>query len=124
MAIKDAPVVDIIEFDENAAYNPDRPISSLIRTQLVHLHQAEHIVVPAKARTNININTLLTERQSSSYIQKVTKLLHKYGKAANKETKTRKAAGTAKSGKIVTRKKAGGKSKKRRPAGKKPKSRR
>jgi hypothetical protein len=124
MAIKDAPVVDIIEFDENAAYNPDRPISSLIRTQLVHLHQAEHIVVPAKARTNININTLLTERQSSTYIQKVTKLLHKYGKATNKSTKTKKAAGKAKSGKIVTRKKAGGKSKKRRPAGKKPKSRR
>ena len=48
MAIKDAPVVDIIEFDENEAYNPDRPISSLIRTQLLHLHQAEHIVVPQK----------------------------------------------------------------------------
>jgi len=82
MAIKDAPVVDIIEFDENEAYNPDRPISSLIRTQLLHLHHAEHLVVPQKQRTNVNINTLHTERQASEYIQRVTALLHKHGKKA------------------------------------------
>jgi hypothetical protein len=93
MAIKDAPTVDIIEFDEKAAYNPDRPISSLIRTQLLHLHHAEHLAIPREERTNININTLHTERQAGKYIQRVTALLHKHGtKAANKSKPAKKKA--------------------------------
>jgi hypothetical protein len=103
MAIKDAPVVDTIDFDAKAAYNPDRPISSLIRTQLLHLHHAEYLAIPEKERTNININTLHTERQASEYIQKVTALLHKHGrkaakksKPARKKTSAKKAAGKAK----------------------------
>ena|SRR5215471_9431638 len=91
MAIKDAPTVDIIEFDKKAAYNPDRPISGLIRTQLLHLHHAEHLAIPPKERTNININTLHTERQACKYIQKVTALLHKHGKKAAKKSKPAKA---------------------------------
>jgi hypothetical protein len=87
MAIEDAPKVDIIEFDEKDAYNPDRPISSLIRTQLLHLHYAEHLRIPPEERTNININTLHTEGQASEYIQKVTALLHKHGRKAAKKTK-------------------------------------
>jgi hypothetical protein len=126
MAIKDAPTVDIIEFDEKEAYNHDRPISSLIRTQLLHLHHAEHIVVPPKARTNININEMLTERQASEYIQKVTALLHKHGKAAAKKSKTKKPA--KKTSKVsgrnaAVKKAAGGKSKKTKSTAKKPKSR-
>ena len=83
MALKDAPRVDVLKFDEKEAYNHDRPISSLIRTQLLHLHLAENLVVPPKARTNVNINHLLTERQASEYIQKVTHLLHRYSKASS-----------------------------------------
>lgn len=105
MAIKDAPTVDIIEFDEKEAYNHDRPISSLVRTQLLHLHHAEHLVVPQKQRTNININTLHTERQASEYIQQVTTLLHKHGKPARKKSKPAKKKASAK--------KAGGKPKKK-----------
>jgi hypothetical protein len=90
MAIKDAPVIDIIEFDLKDAYNPDRPISSLIRTQLLHLHHAEHLVVPQKQQTNVNINTLHTERQASEYIQRVTALLHKYGKKPAKKSQKKK----------------------------------
>src|ERR1700744_2867143 len=96
MAIKDAPTVDTIDFDEKAAYNPDRPISSLIRTQLLHLHLAEHIAVPEKEHTNTNINTLHTERQASEYIQKVTALLHKYGKKTAKKSKPAKKKASAK----------------------------
>jgi hypothetical protein len=118
MAIKDAPVVDIIEFDVNEAYNPERPISSLIRTQLLHLHHAEQLVnIPQKQRTNVNINTLHTERQASEYIQRVTALLHKYGKKASKKSQTKKQ-----SKKKAAVKKAGSKSKK--PAQKKRTSRR
>lgn len=111
MAIKDAPTIDIIEFDEKEAYNPDRPISSLIRTQLLHLHHAEHIVVPEKQRTNININMLHTEREASKYIHTVTALLHKHGKKAAKKAKPVKKKATAR--------KTAGKSKKTKSAAKK-----
>ena len=37
MAIEDAPAVKVLDFDVAEAYNPDRPISGLIRTQLLHL---------------------------------------------------------------------------------------
>ncbi len=83
MAIKDAPVVNMLQFDEKEAYNHDRPISSLIRTQLLHLHTAEYMKVPAVERTNININDLHTERQASEYIAKVTALLHKHAQATS-----------------------------------------
>jgi hypothetical protein len=84
MAIEDAPVVRLIAFDEAEAYNPDRPISSLIRTQLLHLHLAENLALPAALRTNININRLLTERQASEYIHQVTTLLHQQGESVSK----------------------------------------
>jgi hypothetical protein len=117
MAIKDAPTVDTIDFDKKAAYNPDRPISSLIRTQLLHLHHAEHLAIPQKERTNININTLHTERQASEYIQQVTALLHKHGKNAAKKSKPGK--------KKAAKKKLGGKTvKKTKRAQKKRTSRR
>lgn len=87
MAIEEAPTVDVLKFDEAEAYNHDRKISSLIRTQLLHLHHAEFAVVPAKARTNKNINNLHTEREASEYIQKVTRLLHKYGKTKSDKGK-------------------------------------
>ncbi len=80
--------VVIPEFDEKAAYNHDRPISSLVRTQLLHLHTAENLALPEKDRTDININHLLTERQASEYIQKVTALLHSHGKAARRKPTT------------------------------------
>jgi hypothetical protein len=91
MAIEEAPTVAVLKFDEAEAYNHDRKISSLIRTQLLHLHHAEFAVVPPKARTNTNINNLHTEREASEYIRDVTRLLHKYGKKkADKGTTKRK----------------------------------
>lgn len=108
MAIENAPTVNVLAFDEKEAYNHDRPISSLIRTQLLHLHQAEHIVVPKKERTNVNINQLHTERQASEYIQKVTALLHKHGKAAAIKSRTKKKPSKKKA---AREKAAGGKAK-------------
>jgi len=134
MALKDAPVVNMLSFDEKEAYNHDRPISSLIRTQLLHLHTAENLWLPPEQRTNININDLHTEKTASEYIQKVTKLLHRYGerrqqqvpsraksKKAAKAPKPRKrTAGTSrqKATKTKTR------STRNKPAGKKRSSRR
>lgn len=108
MALKDAPIVNMLSFDEEEAYNHDRPISSLVRTQLLHLHTAENLCLPPQDRTNININNLHSEKDASEYIQKVTALLHRHGrrqqqqatpsakpKKAKKATKTRKKAVSA-----------------------------
>jgi hypothetical protein len=122
MAIKDAPTVKILAFDENEAYDHDRPISGLVRTQLHHLHLAENMVVPPPARTNVNINDLHTERQASEYIQKMTALLHKYGKAKAGGVKARKST-AKKSGKKTAGKKSATKSKKTKSAVKKRRSR-
>ncbi|HLJ85903.1 MAG TPA: hypothetical protein VKZ53_03720 [Candidatus Angelobacter sp.] len=92
MALEDAPKVDILPFDEEEAYDHDRPISSLIRTQLLHLHTMENLVLPLEQRTDININDLHTERLASEYIHKVTDLLHRHGR-----TSRQKAAAGAKS---------------------------
>lgn len=127
MALKDAPVVKMLNFDETEAYNHDRPISSLIRTQLLHLHTAENLWLPPEDRTNTNINDLHTEKQASEYIQKVTALLHRHGKRQQKATsgtRARKAGKAAKARKKTAssaRKKA---SAKHRPAAKKRRSRR
>jgi hypothetical protein len=101
MALRDAPRVDVLRFDENDAYDHDRPLSSLIRTQLLHLHHAESLAVPPKARTNININDLHTERQASEYIQRVTALLHRHGKRSQAKKKIAARAGTASQGRGV-----------------------
>jgi hypothetical protein len=101
-------IIDVPEV-EKAAYNPDRPISGLIQMQLIHLSTAEQTLLPGQ-RTGINISTLHSEGQAAEYIQKVTAMLHKVGKAkkkksagksgkAYKSVKTSKAAKTSKSGK-------------------------
>jgi hypothetical protein len=100
MAKEYALTIDVPEFDEKAAYNHDRPISSLIRTQLLHLHTVENLVLPSKNRTDININNLHTEREASEYIQKVTAFLHRHGKA---EARKAAASGKAKAGKRATK---------------------
>lgn len=96
-----ALTVDVPGLDEKAVYNPDLPISSLIRTQLLHLHTAENLALPPKSRTGVNINHLLTERQASEYIQKVTALLHRHGKA---EARKAAAGGKGKAGKKAVKK--------------------
>lgn len=113
MALKDAPRVDVLKFDEEEAYNHDRPISSLVRTQLLHLHTAENLWLPPEDRTNININDLHTEKQASDYIQKVTALLHSHGRRQQgqpaprgKRRKARKAAKPRKKATSASRKKA------------------
>src|SRR3569833_1403657 len=90
MALIDAPVVEVLAFDEQEAYNPERCISSLVRTQLLHLHQAEYIVVPAKYRTNVNINSIHTEREASEHIARLPQLLHRFGKASGGKTKAKR----------------------------------
>lgn len=72
-------IVELPHFDEAAAYNANRKINGLIRTQLVHLHTAENLALKPQHRTGVNINTLLSEGDASRYIAKATALLHAHG---------------------------------------------
>jgi hypothetical protein len=76
-----AMTIDVPAFDEQAAYNDQRPISGLIRSQLLHLHQVEGLSLPPARRTGVNINDLHTELDASKYIRKVTALVHQHSKA-------------------------------------------
>lgn len=127
MALKDAPIVKMLNFNEAEAYNHDRPISSLIRTQLLHLHTAENLWLPPEDRTNTNINDLHTEKQASEYIQKVTALLHRHGRRQQKATpggRARKGGKAAKARKKRASSARKSTSTKHRPAAKKRISRR
>jgi hypothetical protein len=81
MAKTYAKTVTVPTFDEQAAYNQERPISSLIRTQLLHLTTVENLRLPKHLRTGININTLHTEQEAGIYIQRVTAALCVHGAA-------------------------------------------
>ncbi len=72
------PMIDVPGV-EDEAYNHDRPISSLIHNQLIHLSVAEQTLPKAK-RSGVNIATLHTEREAADYIQRVTALLHPGGR--------------------------------------------
>jgi len=90
MAKRYAKTVEVPSFDEEAAYNRDRPIYGLIRTQLLHLTTAENLHLPSRFRTGININDLHTEREAGDYIQKVTASLHEHGQAKARTASTRR----------------------------------
>jgi len=54
--------------------NPNRPVSSLLKTQIEHLHEAERRL-PLRYRSEIYINAIETEREASAYISTVTEAI-------------------------------------------------
>lgn len=95
-------VVKVPSFDERAAYDPERPISGLIRTQLLHLH----IHVPEKERPDVNVNDLHTEREASEYIATVMAKVH--AQRRKKRTTRGKSAKLAKSASARAKKASSG----------------
>ncbi|PYX58852.1 MAG: hypothetical protein DMG73_09685 [Acidobacteria bacterium] len=59
-----------------AAFNPNRPVSSLLKTQVLHLREVEKLFPPAY-RPEIYINTIKTEGEAAEYIRSVTQALHR-----------------------------------------------
>jgi len=57
------------------AWNPDRPMSSLLKWQIEHLHAAE-MRMPSRYHTEIYVNALRTEGEAANYIQLVTEAIH------------------------------------------------
>lgn len=62
----------------DSAMNPDRPVSSLLKNQIIHLQEAE-FRLPAHRQSNIYINDIKTEGEAAEYIRQVTAQLHPQG---------------------------------------------
>jgi hypothetical protein len=58
-----------------SSMNQDRPVSSLLKTQILHLQEAE-FRLPAKYQTNIYIHSIQTEGDAAVYIRQVTQAIH------------------------------------------------
>jgi hypothetical protein len=69
-------------------YEPDRPVTDLVRNQLLHLSLAERHL-PKRHRTGIDVYSIKTERQASEYIGHITSKLH--SKVAEKSESRSKA---------------------------------
>ena len=64
-----------------SAINKDRPVSSLLKTQILHLHEAERRL-PLRHHTDIYINAIKTEGEAAEYIRRVTEAIHAAHEAA------------------------------------------
>jgi hypothetical protein len=103
MNMKKHKKVIVVEKTPSGSYNPDRPISDLVRNQILHLSVAERSL-EKRHQSPIDVHSIKTERQASEYIHHLTKKLHaraaestpsKKAKARPKKSlrKSRKARG-------------------------------
>jgi len=57
------------------AYDPDRPVTSLLNSQVAHLRKAES-ELPLRYRSEIYIHAIKTEGEAARYIHEVTEAIH------------------------------------------------
>lgn len=63
-----------------SAMNKDRPISSLIKAQLLHIQHAESARLPKDKRVGVKLEDVHTEAEAAAYITAVTRVLHPQGR--------------------------------------------
>ena len=74
------------------SFNPDRPVSGLLKAQILHLQDAEKRL-PLDLRSNIYINAIKTEGEAADYIRQVTEAIHEaHIVAARRRAKHRRKA--------------------------------
>jgi hypothetical protein len=99
------------------AMDPNRPVSSLLKTQIEHLHDAERRL-PLRYRSEIYVNTIRTERDAANYISTVTEAIrtaHTDAKPERRARRTRRVVEiAAKAEKPVPKRTRKAKSKKKR----------
>lgn len=76
-----------------SAYDPDRPMSSLLKSQVEHLREAES-KLPLKYRSEIYVRAIQTEGEAARYIRDVTEAIH----AAHEDAKRARLAPKPKRG--------------------------
>jgi len=96
-----------------AAYNPNRKASALLRNQVEQMHLAEKRL-PERYRTQIYVNAIETEGEVAEYIGQVTRAIMR----AHEDARKKRARPSARSGTILkiaasVEKKAGAKAKRR-----------
>jgi hypothetical protein len=89
MTVIQVPALDL----KQSGYDPNRPISSLLKTQVEHLHVAEKRL-PARYHSEIYVNAIRTEGEAANYIRAVTEAIH----AAHKEAAAQRTAPARKRG--------------------------
>jgi len=67
--------VIVVPKPPKGAFNAHRPVSALLKNQILHMQEAE-FRLPTRQQTNIYINKIKTEGQAAEYISKVTAKLH------------------------------------------------
>jgi len=78
-----------------SAFNKNRPVSSLLKTQILHLREAEK-KFPPNYHSNIYINAIKTEGDAAEYIRRVTTTLHQlHREGAGAETRVGPIAAAA-----------------------------
>ena len=71
-----------------SAYNPDRPVTSLLKSHVEHMREAES-KLPLKYRSEFYAKAIKTEREAAEYIRDVTEAIHEAHAAAEKRRNTR-----------------------------------
>jgi hypothetical protein len=72
-----------------SAYDPDRPMSSLLRSQIEHLQEAE-AKLPLKYCSTIYAKAIRTEGEAARYIRDVTEAIHRAHDDAERARRTPK----------------------------------
>jgi hypothetical protein len=63
---------------QEGSFNKNRPVSALLRNQILHMHEVERKFPPSR-HSGIYINEIKTEGEAADYIRKVTARLHPEG---------------------------------------------
>jgi hypothetical protein len=64
-----------------SAMDPNRPVSGLLKAQILQLHTAEKNL-PLRYRTDIYINAIKTEGEAADYVGRVTAAIHEAHRSA------------------------------------------
>jgi hypothetical protein len=70
-------------------YEPDRPITDLVRNQLLHLSLAQRCL-PKHHRAPTDVYSIKTEAEAAEYIRHITAKLHLHGHRSAKSSKKMK----------------------------------
>jgi hypothetical protein len=69
------------------AFDPDRPMGSLLKSQIDHLREAES-KLPLRYRSEVYVKAVRTEGEAAQYIREVTEAIHE----AHEEAQRRRRA--------------------------------
>ena len=74
-------VIHVPRPNAKLAMDTSRPVNSLLKVQIQHLHDAE-LKLPIGLQTDIYINAIKTEGEAGEYIRRVTEAIHGAHEAA------------------------------------------